>query len=117
MDLNLLVVSNHALERYRERVNHNGTREDVIEQVQAGEEAPTWVRKYSGSTYCNDLTVCFVLHDSTVFILAPAENDRHKATPIVVSVMPLKWCWNNKHGQNGQAKKFNKKLRKEARRK
>jgi hypothetical protein len=88
-----VVVTDHALERYRQRFDPRGTAEKPAAAARADARAAAWVRKWfrprNGTS--SDLRVSGAI--------VPAVDDRTPGKLVVITVLPLQWAVASRRAQ------------------
>lgn len=79
-----VLVSRHALQRYRERFDRSGDEAAVVAALGRAEPAPHWVRKAAAS----DKNTRVYVDGECVLLVGPRWM-RGRPTPVVITVWPL----------------------------
>jgi len=83
-------VSDHALQRYRERFGPRSMTEEVVAMFRRSSPAPAWIRKQVSQTEMVDKTA--VVEGTTVMIVAVRDVPEVGVSfTTIVSVLPLDW--------------------------
>jgi len=79
-----IYISEHALERYRQRTVHlHATREELLAAVEAAPDAPSWVERTARRCPSHRESTVYLMADGVIFVVAL------EPAPCLVTVMQV----------------------------
>jgi hypothetical protein len=83
VDVERVSVTEHALQRYRERFDPRATRDSVVHALRDAERAPAWMYKCVGEYLAPDTAL--LLRGHTLFVVRPSKGQLNFSLVTVLS--------------------------------